>query len=264
MTIKRFLEPPAAKVTPEPGVYTFGLDDEKRKALNFAPGLSSYSKLNKFAHPDKKISPFVAGVGNLVSDTLLFGREAVCGKYYFHDEQVKFNTKAGKQWRDDWKRNNPDMVLIRPKEYDEAQRLIAIALTNPEIMDCLNAPGYCEAGLVCDLDGMRFRSWVDKLLERAIVDVKTTRAASPEEFLSGVLKYQYDVQAALYCDQAEALGLGQLGYAWLVISKTSNRAWVEHMPSWAYHSGRRWRTAMIKAYLRETNLQDQIREILTG
>ena len=81
MNPTRYTQPPEKGFTPEPGVYTFGLNEEYRQRLNFAKGLFSYTKLNRFADPEKKISAYVAGVGNLVSDTLLFGPEAVVGKY---------------------------------------------------------------------------------------------------------------------------------------------------------------------------------------
>ena len=253
------LVPPAEGVTPEPGVYAFGMSESKRKALNFAPGLMSYSRLKRHDDPDKKISKFVAGVGNLVSDTLLFGDDAVLLRYTFHGEQVKFNTKAGKLWRDTWEKENPGRILIRPNERAEAARLIEIARANPEFAKMLGTFGYCEAGLVSDVNGIRFRSWVDKLTKKAVVDLKTTRAASPAEFLEGVVKYGYDAQAALYLDQCEALGFGQLGFVWAVISKTSNRAWLQTMPPWAYHTGRRWISTLSRSYQREDVLNAAIK-----
>lgn len=262
--MKPFREPPPEGETPEPGVYTFGMDEDRRKALNYAPGLVSYSKLKRHDDPDAKISKFVAGVGNLVSDTLLFGDAAVLTRYVFHGEQVMFNTKLGKAWRDNWERENPDKVLIRPKELAEASRLIEIARANPDFAKMLAVPGYCEAGLVSDVNGLRFRGWVDKLTKKAVVDLKTTRAASPEEFLAGVVKYGYDGQAALYLDQCEALGLGQLGFVWAVISKTSNRSWLQKMPPWAYHTGKRWIASMSRSYQREDALNTQVYDLKEG
>jgi hypothetical protein len=210
-------------------VYTFGLDD-------------------------------VAGIGNLVSDTLLFGDKAIMGSYYFHGEDVKYNTKEGKRIREELRAQYPGQVIIRPKERREAQQLIEVALANDSIKRCLNAKGYCEAGLVADIDGVRFRSWIDKLLPKCIVDIKTSRAANEGAFLDSISKYGYDGQGALYLDQAEALGMGQLSYAWLVISKTSNRAWVQEMPPWAYWTGKRWIASMVRSHRRETMLRDATRE----
>jgi hypothetical protein len=253
----RYTDPPSEGVTPDPGVYTFGMSDRKRKALNFAPGLVSYTKLRRHDEPDQKISPFVAGVGNLVSDTLLFGDDAILGKYVFHGEQVDFRPKAGREWRDRWVEDNPGMVLIRPKERSEAARLIEVARANPEFKRMLGTFGYCEAGLVSDVNGLRFRSWVDKVTQKAVIDLKTTRAASPAEFLEGVVKYGYDAQAALYLDQCESLGLGQLNFLWAIISKTSNRAWLQPMPPWAYHTGRRWIATLCRSFRRETILKKE-------
>jgi hypothetical protein len=259
----RYFDPPPKGTRPEPGVYTFGLEDDKRKALNFAPGLLSYTKLKRHDDPDARISKFVAGVGNLVSDTLLFGYEAAAGKYHFHHEQVLFNTREGKAWRDQWERENPGVTLIRPKEREEAQRLIEVATANETVKDILNAWGYCEAGVVADLDGLRFRSWLDKLTPRTVVDIKTSRAANEDEFLDGMLKYGYDAQAALYLDQCEAIGLGQLNFAWVVVSKVSNRAWVQELPAWAYWTGRRWRESLTRSMHREEALNQQVKDLLT-
>ena len=258
----RYTDPPAPDVTPEPGVYTFGLDEDRRRALNFAPGLMSYSKLRRHDDPDKKISKYVAGVGNMVSDVLLFGYEACAARYYYHDEQVKYNTKEGKAVKAQLEADHPGMTIMRPKETAEANALIETALANDEIKRALNSPGYSEAGLVADIDGVRFRSWVDKLLPRAIIDIKTSRAANEGEFLDTVSKYGYDGQGALYMDQAEALGLGQLGYAWFVISKTSNRAWVQQMPPWAYWTGKRWIASMVRSHRRETMLKGTLQDVL--
>ena len=79
---------------------------------------------------------------------------------------------------------------------------------------------------------------------------KTTIKATPEEFLDSVVQYGYDAQAALYLQQAEAIGLGHLGFAWLVISKTSRRAWVQPLPPLARATGRRWISTTARLYRR--------------
>lgn len=254
----RFTTPPPKGQTPAVGVYTFGMDEESRKALNFAKGLYSYTKLKRHDDPDQKISFRASVVGRLVSDTLLFGPEAVLGHYLFWGNDYKANTKEGKAERAEAERQAGLAQVVRPKERAEAAHLIEVATANDEIVRCLNASGYCEAGIVADLHGLRFRSWVDKLLPKAVVDIKTTRAATEGEFLDGLTKYGYDGQASLYLDQCESLGLGQLAFCWLVISKTSNRAWVQELPPWAYWTGRRWVESMIRSYHREQALLQRI------
>ncbi len=247
---------------PEPGIYAVGHDEEMRKQLNFKPNLMSYSKLNKFLDPDKKISPYVAGVGNLVSDRLLLGADSIPGRYYFHDEQVSYATKAGKSWRDQFQADNPGVTIIRPKQREEAERLIEAALACPELMAGLNAKGIPEAGIVADLYGVRFRSWVDKLTPQCVLDIKTTRCATPEEFEDSITKYSYDAQAALYLAQCEAIGLGRLNFRWGVISKTSGRAWLQELDYRDLRTGMRWVKNNAGLFRRHGILEQQLRDTL--
>lgn len=256
---RRFDEPPAENEKVQEGLYNFGMDEDKRRALNFRQELFSYSRLKRFADPDMKISPFVAGVGNLVSDTLLFGAEAVMGHYAFAPEQWKKNTRIGKAAFKQYESEHPGMVVIRPNERAEAARLVGFARASKDCMSALEAPGLCEVGVVAELDGVTFRSWLDKLTPKAIIDVKTTRMENSAQFLDSMLKYQYDVQASLYMDQCEAIGMGQLPFYWLIISKTTNRAWMQPLPAWGYQSGRRWREDMAKAYIRQDKQALRIR-----
>ncbi len=246
---------------PQPGIYAFGYDDAMRYELNKKKGLMSYSKLKRFVDP-KPISPFIAGVGNLVSDRLLFGPDCIPGRYYFHDENVKFNTKAGKAWRDDFQRENPGVTIIRPKQREEAERLIEAALASPELRAGLDAKGICEAGLVADVNGVRFRSWIDKLMPNTILDIKTTRCATPEEFEETIVKYGYDAQAALYIAQCRAIGLGDLAFKWGVISKTSGRAWLQSLDPRDYFTGMRWVKDNASLYTRYGLLEQQLKDTL--
>ena len=258
----RFDNPPHSEAEVMPGLYNFGLDDDKRRALNFRRELFSYSKLSRFANPDKKISPFVAGVGNLVSDTLLFGASAVMGHYAFAPEQWKKNEREGKRLFNEYAAEHPGMTIIRPKERAEAARLVGYARASKDCSAALEAPGLCEVGVVAELDGVTFRSWLDKLTKKAIIDVKTTRMENSAQFLDAMLRYKYDVQASLYMDQCEAIGMGQLPFYWLIISKTANRAWMQPLPAWGYQSGKRWRVDMANAYLRQDSQRLQI-DLLT-
>jgi len=223
------------------GVYAFGANEELRKGLNFRRELLSYTKLKRIVDPDDKPSPYVAGLGNLVSDRLLLGPDAIPGRYYFHGEQIKYNTKAGKAWRKAKQEElGPNVVIIRPKEREEAERLITSVLENPETARVIKAKGLVECGLVAELNGFRFRSWLDKLCPKAICDLKTSRTEDSEQFLASARKYGYDVQAALYQDSCERIGLGKLPFYWLVISKLQGGAFLVQAPEDMLENGRRW------------------------
>jgi hypothetical protein len=266
----RFAEVPEGH--PEEGLYAFGLDEERRRGLNFKRGLVSYSKLRKFVEPGQGPGKFVAGVGNLVSDRLLFGSDAIVGRYYFHKDQchqraVKGQTTAAeaaanKIWLAQWERDNPDKVFIRPKQLEEATRMIQAVLDNPETNAVIEARGIAECGIVANLDGLMYRSWIDKLCRQAIVDIKTSRCRDEEEFAETIVKYGYDVQGSLYVDQCEALGLGFLPYYWLVVSKSTNRAWLQQMDERFYDSGRRWRQTVGILYRQHGELKQQLEDTL--
>ena len=245
---------------PEPGIYAVGHDEGMRKELNFKKNLMSYSKLNRVLDPTKKISPYVAGVGNLVSDRLLLGADSIPGRYYFHDEQISYSTKAGKSWRDQFQKDNPNVTIIRPKQREEAERLIEAALACPALMAGLNAKGIPEAGIVADVNGVRFRSWIDKLTPKCVLDIKTTRMATPEEFEDSIIKYSYDAQAALYLAQCEAIGLRGMTFRWGVISKTSNRAWIQELHPRDLQTGQRWVKNNAGLFRRHGLLEQQLKD----
>jgi hypothetical protein len=247
---------------PQPGIYAFGYDDELRYGLNKKKGLMSYTRLKRFVDPTMKVSPFVAGVGNLVSDRLLFGPDCIPGRYYFHDENVKFNTKIGMAWKKQFEAENPGVTIIRPRQREEAERLIEAALADPDVRAGLDAKGIPEAGIVANINGVTFRAWLDKLMPNSVMDIKTTRCATPEEFIECIVKYGYDAQAALYLTMCRAIGLDINIFRWAVISKTSGRAWVQELDARDFFTGYRWVKDNASLYTRFGLLEDQLRETI--
>ena len=69
------------------------------------------------------------------------------------------------------------------------------------------------------MDGIECRCRPDAVTERGvIVDLKTTRDASPEEFARSIAQYRYHVQAAFYSDgYRAAFGEAPRGFVFIAV-----------------------------------------------
>ena len=81
---------------------------------------------------------------------------------------------------------------------------------------------------VDDETGVCCRMRIDALHPRAVVDVKTTTAVTPDEWVrSHVARYGYHIQAAWYLDGHEAITRQRLPFLWIIVrSSPPHDVWV--------------------------------------
>lgn len=89
----------------------------------------------------------------------------------------------------------------------EKARLMANSAYNHQAVGLLRAHGGVETTLEADLCGVPCKGRLDKLImaPATVVDVKTCRSTDPHDVDNAIWEYRYDIQAAFYCDLAEAV-----------------------------------------------------------
>jgi hypothetical protein len=189
-------------ITPPPGIYegirdaeyhqwdALGSTDLKTLATHPA-GVFRYRKEN----PRTGVAAF--DVGTAAHALILEGREDAVTVVDAPD----WRSKAARDARD----AAPGVALL-VSEWDAVRRMRDAAMGNPDAAALLT--GHTpEVSLRVDADGMRFKGRLDAWHpeKRVIVDLKTTRDASPRGFGRAAAEYGYHAQAAHYHDMTEVL-----------------------------------------------------------
>ena len=105
---------------------------------------------------------------------------------------------------------------------EEGAKLAAIrdaVRSHPAAAKALAGLPVIEQSIFWDVDGIACRCRPDAVTERGvIVDLKTTRDASPEGFARSVAQYRYHVQAAYYSDGYRAVfGEAPRGFVFIAV-----------------------------------------------
>jgi len=95
-------------------------------------------------------------------------------------------------------------AVISPDDWDTAHA-IAGAVANHPTARGMFTDGDAEVSLfaTCPITGVEVKGRADWLTANGIVDLKTTRDASPKGFAKSVAQYEYALQAAWYLNLAE-------------------------------------------------------------
>lgn len=114
--------------------------------------------------------------------------------------------KAGKEWTA-FQEANKGRAILKESELNEAMAM-RDAVREDEIASSYLANGYHEVTLVwVDAEtGLKLKGRVDWLRkDNVLVDIKTTRDATPHWFSRDVARLQYHVQSAMYLDGLESI-----------------------------------------------------------
>lgn len=113
-------------------------------------------------------------------------------------------TRRGKDW-DRFKEENVGRELLTEREAEQCEAVQKAVRADPLALRYLS-DGVAEATMLWSLDGVRCKGRLDYDAPTAIVDLKTTRDASPDGFGKEVWRYRYHTQAAWYLDGYVAAG----------------------------------------------------------
>jgi hypothetical protein len=189
-------------ITPPPGIYesirdaeyhkwdALGSTDLKTLATHPA-GVFRFRKEN----PRTNVTAF--DIGTAAHALILEGREDAVTVVPAPD----WRSKAARDARD----TAPGVALLA-HEWDAVRRMRDAVMDNPDAASLLT--GHTpEVSLRVDTDGVPLKGRLDAWHpdKRIIVDLKTTRDASPRGFGRAAAEYGYHAQAAHYHDLTEAL-----------------------------------------------------------
>ncbi len=157
--------------------------------------------------------------GSLVHEFVLLPH--IAEARYRPKANVDGRTKEGKAVRD-WEASlaaQQGIKFITEFDYNAAVSIAASVRTHMGASSLI-AGGVAEtAGIVSDFLGVNCRIKPDYRTDSYIVDLKTCYDARSEQFCKSALAYQYQVQAALYVDVAEAIDGKKRDFYWVAVEK---------------------------------------------
>ena len=161
------------------------------------------------------------------TDALLFGRafhSANLTPKAFEDDYRVFNgdrrTSAGKADYAAMVQQHGENILTQ----GDLETILAMRLSahlNPSAKALLTADGDTEVSILWNCEGARAKARIDKYLpvDGTLVDLKTTRNASPGAFSKSIYQYGYHRQAAFYLYAARTMGLLAKRFLFVAIEK---------------------------------------------
>lgn len=113
-------------------------------------------------------------------------------------------TKDGKATWQAFVETTPDSVeVVKAEVFEQAREISTALLRNQVVKQLLTLDGPTEHPVFWtdQITGLPCRGKFDKLCrDGLIVDLKTTQAATPDDFVRAIVNYGYDCQAAWYCE----------------------------------------------------------------
>jgi hypothetical protein len=136
-------------------------------------------------------------------------------------EKIDRRTRAGKERQaelDAMAGENPSLEFVEPDQMEAAIAMRDAVLANPYAAALLSA-GQSELSLIWRDDDLRCKARLDHDNDKhgVIVDLKTAADASYDGFANAAGKYRYAMQAVWYTDAADAIGLGQRRFVFVVV-----------------------------------------------
>jgi len=114
-------------------------------------------------------------------------------------------------------------TIMKPENYDKVENIAtsALSIEDPLIDDIKNLNGMAESSIFMrdGETGLLVKCRPDFLIpeRRTILDVKTTKDASPDGFARSCGMFRYDVQDAMYTDIVEKMFGGQWDFVFLAV-----------------------------------------------
>lgn len=245
---------------PQPGVYP-GLPIEDYHRLNCA----SNSRLSKLLRSPAHLKAYLDEPQDDTS-ALIMGRAAhsailepdLFAKLYGRSSGADRRTKAGKQEWDDLLAQFGDGYVLKSDDYDASLRMRDAVRSHASAGKLLGGDGETEFTIVWgrdvgDGEFVRCKARLDKfspvLAGGVIVDVKTTKDASPREFERSIFTYGYARQAALYLDAARSAGIDAEHFVIVAVEKEPPFAVaVYRLTDGVIEAGREQVTELLKTY----------------
>lgn len=256
------LSEPASLPCPAPGVYpgTPMLDYHRWSA-------ASNSRLTKLLRSPAHLKAYLDEPDD-DTNALIMGRACHSAilepddfaKRYGRSSGADRRTKDGKQEWDDLLAKFGVGYVLKSDDYDGALKMRDAVQSHASASKLLAGDGDVEFSVVWDVEtepglgeGVRCKARLDKISPAiaggVVVDVKTTKDASPRAFERSIFEYGYARQAAMYIDAARAAGYDAEHFVIVAIEKESPWAVaVYRLTEGAIEAGREQVNALLKTY----------------
>ena len=134
-------------------------------------------------------------------------------------EGIDRRTSAGKAAWAAFEIQSDGREIITAEEMAKLSAIRDAVHSHPAAAKALAGRPTIEQSIFWDVDGIDCRCRPDAVTESGvIVDLKTTRDASPDGFAKSIAQYRYHVQAAFYCDgYRAAFGEAPKGFAFIAV-----------------------------------------------
>ena len=169
-------------------------------------------------------APSDALVIGAATDCLIFEPELWDKQFVVAPATLNRRTNAGKE---EWaKLMASDRTLVTNKQHGEALQTAKAIRMNPVMADVLKRGTAQQVVIwndpVTNLKCKCKSDWYDEE-DATLYDLKTARAASPDEFSKAIHNFRYHIQAAFYTDGYIAAGLPVRRFVFGVMEKPDGR-----------------------------------------
>ena len=137
-------------------------------------------------------------------------------------EKVDGRTKEGKAAKAKQLADNADKLLtLDEDEYGDCKGMASKLLSHPDVVLFMAQPGHCEPSCVWtdEQTGVRLKSRLDRYAHavQTLVDVKSTKDASPRGWPREVAHWDYHLQAAWYTEAIKRTRGEDIDFYWACV-----------------------------------------------
>ena len=197
---------PAAEYHARPEISKSGLDK-----------IAQFPALFK-AHQNRPPDADDALIIGQATHTLTLEPEKFTSEFAVMPQGLDRRTKEGKALAAELEASGK--TILTNSQYELCSGIALSVRANTVALEYLTG-GFAEVSFTAEIEGVQVRGRADYLkTSGGLVDLKTTKSASPKAFAKSIAEYRYHVQAALYTDLAEANGLFIPDFTFIAVEKT--------------------------------------------
>ena len=154
-----------------------------------------------------------------LTHTVVLESEVFARSVIVRPEGIDRRTSAGKLAWAEFEVQAEGKEIITNDEWTKLAAIRDAVRSHPAAAKALAGSPVIEQSIFWDADGIACRCRPDAVTEKGvIVDLKTTRDASPDGFAKSVAQYRYHVQAAFYSDgYRAAFGEAPRGFVFIAV-----------------------------------------------
>ena len=137
---------------------------------------------------------------------------------------LNLRTNAGKAEKEEFYMDNLDKLIVTQKQLDLGMGMVESCKRNDDIMELLSG-SVCERSMYAEILGTPLRTRPDSYKNHVLLELKSTRDASPTEFAKQIANLHYHVSLVHYAQcmeqcAPEELEFAQIEYRFLVVENT--------------------------------------------